>query len=122
MKRILLYAGICLFLCASVGAETVILDSSDTLDWARVMSYNYPKYKDTMIRPTALLKFVTGTLPANATITSATLYFKRFRTMSGATITVSYASDDSWSFDLTDVPDLYNWPEKATIGTYQTGG
>lgn len=122
MRLFLLWLVLSLVLCSSLGAETIILDSGDTQDWARIMSSDYPKYKDTLIRPTALLKFVTGDIPSTAVITHATLYFKRVKTVAGATITVSYVSDDSWTFDKTDAGDLYGWHVNSFIGSYQTGG
>ena len=121
-KRILLVAGLCLAFVPLLRADELILDSGDTQDWVRIMEQSYPKYKDTMIRPTALLKFQTGEIPAGVKIVEAKLSFRQVRTQSGATITVSYVSDDSWSYDRTEAEDLYSWPVESILGTYDTGG
>ena len=121
-KRILLFFGLCLALVPLLRAEELILDSGDTQDWVRIMEQAYPKYKDTMIRPTALLKFQTGEIPAGAKIEYAEVWFRQVSTQSGAVITVSYVSDDSWSYDRTEAEGLYSWPAQSVIGTYITGG
>lgn len=121
MKRYALFIFFCAILAQPSWADWMVLDSSDTQDWVRVMEQHYPKYKDTMIRPTALLKFDTDDIPSPAAIQSAYLIFYVTRSEPGATITLSYVTDDSWSFDLTEAEDLYNWPVKAKMATYETG-
>ncbi|MHC4945384.1 MAG: hypothetical protein ACYTG7_20415 [Planctomycetota bacterium] len=121
MKKMLVLTGLCLMMFQPLLAESLILDSGDTQDWVRIMYQGYPKYQDTMIRPTALLKFQTQDIPKNAVIEYAVLGYRALSCTSGATITVSYVSDDSWSFDRTDAEDLYLWPVEGTLGTYPTG-
>lgn len=121
MKRMLCMLGFGLILLQPLWAEVVILDSSDIQDWVRVVEQNYPKYKDTLIRPTALLKFRTVDLPKGAKIEYASLRIRALKCAYGAVITASYVSDDSWSFDTTDAGDLYQWPVEYSVGYYNSG-
>jgi len=102
-------------------ADVVIIDSGDTIDWARVMTSYHWKDKDTVLRPNALLKFDLGDLPAGAVITAAGLYFYTEKSRAGGTIAVGHVADHSWSFLATDPGALYKWPVVQTIFRYPTG-
>jgi hypothetical protein len=102
-------------------AKTLILDSSDTVDWVRVKYDGYPKYQDTTIQPIGLIKFRTSDIPNGSSIKSAFLYFYVHASKPGALITASYSSDDSWSNSNSDPQDLYNWPVDFEIDSYQSG-
>lgn len=102
-------------------ADWIVLDSSDTQDWVRVMEQSYPKYKDTMIRPNGMIKFQTGDIPEDAKVTSAHLYFYVIKSAPNDVITISHVTNDSWSFDSTAPEQLYQWPVESKIATYNTG-
>lgn len=121
MKGLLLFFTFCLIGLQPLRAEVVVLDSGDIQDWVRIMEQSYPKYKDTMIRPTALLKFRTDDIPADAKIENAYLRFYVLKCASGATISLSHVTDDSWSFDTTGAEELFLWPVDSVIGSYPSG-
>ena len=121
MKRLSLLLVFGLIGLQPLGADQMLLDSGDALDWVRIAEQSYPKYKDTMIRPSALLKFSTADIPANAKIDYAYLRFYVLKCSSGATISLSYVTKDNWSFDTTDPQKLYDWPVESLLGYYSSG-
>ena len=102
-------------------ADAVIIDSSDTVDWVRVMAGYHWKDQDTILRPNALLKFDLGDIPAGAVITAAGLHFYTEKSRPGATVAIGHVADHSWSFLTTDPEALYKWPVAQTIFRYPTG-
>jgi hypothetical protein len=102
-------------------ADTLIIDSSDTTDWVRLLADYAWKNQDTILRPVALLKTKLNDIPAGAVVTKAELHFYVERTQLGGTVSVNYVKDDAWSFLLKTPSELYNWPIDHTIASYGTG-
>lgn len=101
--------------------ERLVLDSSDVVDWGRVsVSYAW-KEQDSVLLPSALLKFDLSDLQQGAIVRSATLNFYVEESQPGGTVSVHHVANDGWSFLESSHAELYNWPTDHLLASYNTG-
>lgn len=104
-----------------VAPDSLIIESSDTTDWVRMLAdYNW-KNQDTILRPVSLIKLKLSDIPVGTTVSAATFYIYVEQSQIGGTVSVNAVTDDTWGY-LSNTPfELYNWPIDHVIASYTTG-
>jgi hypothetical protein len=98
-------------------ADTIVLDSDDVIDWARVFSSGTWKQKDACLHPNSLIKFDLSQVIDPTNVISARLQLFVEAVDPGVAIELWHVGDDSWSYASREPAELWNWPVADLIST-----
>jgi hypothetical protein len=98
-------------------ADTIVLDSDDVTDWARVFSSGTWKQKDACLHPNSLIKFDLSQVTDPVNVISARLQFFVESVDPGVAVELWHVDDDSWSYASTEPAELWDWPVTDLIST-----
>ncbi len=110
-------AALFLFVATPTGADEVLLDDQDCVDWARTFDSIVWKQKGSALGARSLLKFDLTDLGPVQLVNQAVLQLYIERGQPGTTLEVYHVHDDGWSYRFTDSDAIYNWPRMELVAS-----